>query len=246
MVSSHYLFRHAPRLVGTISRSTRQSFRAQSVILPWVQQQQQQQQQRSASVTCRFFSDSSSKGENEDKKSETLENEDKNTEAIENKDEKSETIENKDEKSETRVEFEIDDFRVRKAGSNEKEEKNEDENSDTIDIEINEYVEKEPLSKRAREKLGIDRSLYTEEVPVRMPDMDEGDNMILRWYHEEGDVILRNDILCDIATPNFSFAMQTEDEHPAILSKILVDASDKKTVPDEEVICILLHPRKEP
>jgi len=236
MVSSHYLFRHAPRLVGTISRSTRQSFRAQSVILPWVQQQQQQQQQRSASVTCRFFSDSSSKGENEDKKSETLENEDKNTEAIENK----------DEKSETRVEFEIDDFRVRKAGSNEKEEKTEDENSDTIDIEINEYVEKEPLSKRAREKLGIDRSLYTEEVPVRMPDMDEGDNMILRWYHEEGDVILRNDILCDIATPNFSFAMQTEDEHPAILSKILVDASDKKTVPDEEVICILLHPRKEP
>jgi len=234
MVSSHYLFRHAPRLVGTISRSTRQSFRAQTTLLPWIQQQQRQQ--RSASVTCRFFSDSRSKGENEDKKTETLENEDKNTEAIENK----------DEKSETRVEFEIDDFRVRKAGSNEKEEKTEDENSDTIDIEINEYVEKEPLSKRAREKLGIDRSLYTEEVPVRMPDMDEGDNMILRWYHEEGDVILRNDILCDIATPNFSFAMQTEDEHPAILSKILVDASDKKTVPDEEVICILLHPRKEP
>ena len=93
--------------------------------------------------------------------------------------------------------------------------------------------------------IDLDRSLYTKEVKVRMPEMDEYDARILKWYKKEGDVVLRDDSLCDIATDSFDFTMQTEDEHPAIMGPILVPASETEIVPDDTVICILLH-KEEP
>ena len=70
----------------------------------------------------------------------------------------------------------------------------------------------------------IDRSTYTQEVPVRMPDMGEGKGKILKWYKEEGDIVQRRDILCDIETDDFTFGMETDDEDVAIMGKILVKA----------------------
>jgi hypothetical protein len=86
----------------------------------------------------------------------------------------------------------------------------------------------------------VDRSKYTEEIKVRMPDMGEGEGKILTWYKQEGDVVKRQDILCDIETPDFTFGMETDDEHLAIMGKILVPAPSEP-IKDGEVICILLH-----
>lgn len=46
----------------------------------------------------------------------------------------------------------------------------------------------------------IDKSLFTEVVKVRMPDMGEGDGKILEWYKQEGDLIRRDEALCLIET----------------------------------------------
>lgn len=87
----------------------------------------------------------------------------------------------------------------------------------------------------------LDPSDYTNKIPVRMPDMGQGHGKILRWYVAPGDVVLREDVLCDIETPDFVFGMETEDEHPAIMGEILVQAPSGE-VKDEDIICYLLHP----
>ena len=87
----------------------------------------------------------------------------------------------------------------------------------------------------------LDPAKYQQKVPVRMPDMGEGNGKILKWYKKEGDVILREDILCDIETPDFVFGMETDDEHPAIMGEILVEAPSKE-IEDDTIICYLLHP----
>ena len=57
------------------------------------------------------------------------------------------------------------------------------------------------------EKVTVDPALYTEEIKVKMPDMGEGQGRILQWFKQEGDVVVRRDILCDIETDDFTFGM---------------------------------------
>jgi hypothetical protein len=87
----------------------------------------------------------------------------------------------------------------------------------------------------------LDPEKYKHEIPVRMPDMGEGGGKILRWYKQEGDVILREDVLCDIETKDFVFGMETDDEHPAIMGQILVEAPSEELA-DNQIICYLMHP----
>lgn len=75
---------------------------------------------------------------------------------------------------------------------------------------------------------------------MKMPDMGEGDGKILTWYKEEGDIVKRGDVLCDIETDDFTFGMETDDEQLGIMGSILVPAPSEK-IPDGQVICILLH-----
>lgn len=92
----------------------------------------------------------------------------------------------------------------------------------------------------------VDRSRFTEEVPVRMPDMGspDGSYKIVEWFKSEGDVVHRDDILCDIETPDFTYGLETEDENLAILGKIHFDAPSEG-LSDGQVICTLLHEEKE-
>ena len=62
---------------------------------------------------------------------------------------------------------------------------------------------------------------YPHKIPVNMPDFGSP-GKILRWYFKEGDVIVRQDVLCDIETPNFVCGMETGDEHPAIVSAVIL------------------------
>jgi len=60
-----------------------------------------------------------------------------------------------------------------------------------------------------------------------------------------GDVVVWNDMLCDVDVEGFSFGMQNEDEEPALMGKIFHEASEDDVVKDGEPICILLHKRNE-
>ena len=95
-------------------------------------------------------------------------------------------------------------------------------------------------TKHPEESLEGDRESYSVEILVKMPDMGEGDdNKIEAWYKKEGDIIKRNDILCDIATPDFTFGMVTEDECDAIMGEIHVPAGE--IARDHEPICTIYH-----
>jgi hypothetical protein len=101
----------------------------------------------------------------------------------------------------------------------------------------------EPNTKRHAESTleGDDRSHYTVEIKIRMPDMGEGnDNKVVKWYKQTGDIIKRNDIMCDIETPDFTFGMVTEDEFDSIMGEIFVKEGPE-FVKDGTVICNVWH-----
>lgn len=90
----------------------------------------------------------------------------------------------------------------------------------------------------------IDRTKFTQEIPVKMPDLGNsaGTSKVVKWYFAPGDVIQRGDVLCDIETPDFTFGMETDDEELGVLGEISVETG--VPVPDNEVICILYHEAK--
>ena len=69
-----------------------------------------------------------------------------------------------------------------------------------------------------------DKSKYTHEVKVEMPDIgDLKGGTIETWYKRPGDVIHRDDVVCDIRTEDFTFGMVTDDDFDSIMGKILVE-----------------------
>jgi len=88
---------------------------------------------------------------------------------------------------------------------------------------------------------GDDRSLYSVEIKIRMPDMRDGNDIkIVKWYKQTGDIIKCNDIMCDIETPDFTFGMVTEDEFDSIMGEIFVKEGPE-FVNDGIVICNVWH-----
>lgn len=86
------------------------------------------------------------------------------------------------------------------------------------------------------------RSHYTIPIVVKMPDMSTEDdlhNTIERWYKQPGDVVQRNDVLCDIGTPDFTFGMVTDDEDDCLMGDVHVE--EGSMVADDTPICTLLH-----
>jgi pyruvate/2-oxoglutarate dehydrogenase complex dihydrolipoamide acyltransferase (E2) component len=84
-----------------------------------------------------------------------------------------------------------------------------------------------------------------------MPDMSLGGdddnhgpmganhNMVEEWFKRPGDIIRKNDVLCDITTPDFTFGMVTDDDEMAIMGDIHVPAGVH--VPDHTPICTVYH-----
>lgn len=90
----------------------------------------------------------------------------------------------------------------------------------------------------------LDRSLYTKEIPIKMPDLGAGNGKILRWFKQPGDVIVYEDVLCDIETSDFTFGMEIEDEELGILKEINVPKGT--IVEPETLICTLYHEKNSP
>lgn len=58
----------------------------------------------------------------------------------------------------------------------------------------------------ANDDIDIDRSKFTHEIKIRMPDMGAGEGKVVHWFKKEGDIIKTGDTLCDIETPvRFAF-----------------------------------------
>lgn len=105
------------------------------------------------------------------------------------------------------------------------------------------YEDQEPNEQRheSDDTVVLDRSKFTVPIPITMPDMGNGDqNKVIKWYKQPGDIIKRNDILCDIETPDFTFGMVTEDEFDSIMGDIVVEAGPTP-IPDHTIICQVWH-----
>ncbi|KAL3928138.1 MAG: hypothetical protein SGBAC_012776 [Bacillariaceae sp.] len=91
------------------------------------------------------------------------------------------------------------------------------------------------------EDLDGSRVNFTVPIVINMPDMND-DNLISKiekWYKEPGDIIKRNDILCDITTPDFTFGMVTEDDVDAIMGEQHVQEGE--SAEDNAPICTIYH-----
>jgi hypothetical protein len=95
----------------------------------------------------------------------------------------------------------------------------------------------------------IDRSKYTDPIPIPMPDLGTSHgnspdrySLVKEWFFQKGDIIQHEDVLCDIQTPDFTFGMETDDEGITIMGDILVPAG--QPVPDGTVLCYTLHESK--
>mmetsp|Transcript_24626 Transcript_24626/g.53101 ORF Transcript_24626/g.53101 Transcript_24626/m.53101 type:complete len:212 (+) Transcript_24626:182-817(+) len=104
-------------------------------------------------------------------------------------------------------------------------------------------------SKKKHDDSDIDRSKFTHEVKVSMPDMGDSDlggddadalGVVDKWYKEEGDIIKRDDVICDIRTKVFTFGMMTDDDYDSIMGKILIPEESDPVKPGT-VICITLN-----
>jgi hypothetical protein len=89
-------------------------------------------------------------------------------------------------------------------------------------------------------EIEINPEEYTREISVELPDFEESKGRIVKWYHEEGDIIRPNDTICDIETDLFTFGMDIEDEKEGILKEILIPAGEEKYKPGTP-ICTILH-----
>jgi hypothetical protein len=95
----------------------------------------------------------------------------------------------------------------------------------------------------------IDRSKFTDKIPVPMPDLGTSNgnspdrlSKINEWFFKPGDIVQHEDVLCDIETPEFTFGMETDDEEVTIMGEILVPVGTP--VPDGTVLCYMLHESK--
>jgi hypothetical protein len=86
----------------------------------------------------------------------------------------------------------------------------------------------------------LDPSLYTREMPIRMPNMGKYDAKVVRWYKQEGDPVEFNDVLCDIVTEDFTFGMVNEEENTALMGEITVPAGPDR-IHDGDLLCTLMH-----
>lgn len=100
----------------------------------------------------------------------------------------------------------------------------------------------EDTTKKDNDKsFNIDRSEFTEEVPIELPDLGDGNRgKVAKWYHEEGGVIQQGDVLCDIETESFTFSLDVDDECLGILDRQL-QPEDGEYIDPGTKLCVILH-----
>ncbi|KAL3786514.1 hypothetical protein ACHAW5_002054 [Stephanodiscus triporus] len=88
--------------------------------------------------------------------------------------------------------------------------------------------------------IDIDRTKFTREVKIEMPDVgDDIGGVIEKWHKKEGDLIRRDEVICDIRTELFTFGMLTDDDYDSIMGKILIPEESDPVQPGT-VLCTTL------
>ncbi len=86
-------------------------------------------------------------------------------------------------------------------------------------------------------------SEYTTPIVIEMPQVDaneSGDKFFVeKWHKQPGDFLEKEDVLCEIATPDFVFGMQIDDEETGIMGEIHAEEGVK--VPCHAPICTIYH-----
>ena len=90
-------------------------------------------------------------------------------------------------------------------------------------------------------------SLFTVPIVIEMPKIDDDDEssssavpfFVETWHKRPGDRLDRDDVLCDISTPDFVFGMQIDDEQAGIMGEIHVQQG--VGVPCHTPICTIYH-----
>ena len=86
-------------------------------------------------------------------------------------------------------------------------------------------------------------SEFTKPIVIEMPQVDaneSGDNFFVeKWHKQPGDFLEKDDVLCEIATPDFVFGMQIDDEETGIMGEIHAEGGVK--VPCHAPICTIYH-----
>ncbi|KAL7457348.1 hypothetical protein ACHAWC_008892 [Mediolabrus comicus] len=82
-----------------------------------------------------------------------------------------------------------------------------------------------------------DTSKFTHEIKVEMPDVgDSTGGTIETWYKKPGDIIQRDEVICDIRTEQFTFGMLTDDDFDSVMGEILVE-EESGVVEPGTIIC---------
>jgi hypothetical protein len=129
---------------------------------------------------------------------------------------------------------------LRRFGSKDSEKPEQNQQQQPKKSIIDQYIEEH--QQEIIDEKSIDKSQFKHEILIKVPDVGQGqhENKVTRWYKEPGDIVQREDILCDIKTPGFTFGMATDDEDVAIMGKILIEAGSEN-VNIDDVLCIILH-----
>ncbi|KAL3822231.1 hypothetical protein ACHAXA_000671 [Cyclostephanos tholiformis] len=91
--------------------------------------------------------------------------------------------------------------------------------------------------KNVNDASDIDRAKFTHEVKIEVPDVgDDIECVIQKWHKKEGDLIKRDEVICDIRTKLFTFGMLTDDDYDSIMGKILIQEESDPIRPGT-VIC---------
>ena len=87
----------------------------------------------------------------------------------------------------------------------------------------------ESKTERKKKKSESELSIFTVPIVIEMPQIDEEDGsqddpvfFVEKWHKFPGDFLEKDDVLCEIATPDFSFGMQIDDEEAGIMGEIHV------------------------
>ena len=110
--------------------------------------------------------------------------------------------------------------------------------------------EPEGVSAAATRNNGDPSSLFTVPIVIEMPKIDGDESsasdvhsFVETWHKQPGDRLERDDVLCDISTPEFVFGMQIDDKQAGIMGEIHVQQG--VGVPCHTPICTIYHQEEE-
>ncbi len=138
------------------------------------------------------------------------------------------------------------------SGSNNNDNMNNGESNDTPSVSSGQasitleggWTEEEKDRTQKEEKTeDTESSLYTNPIVVEMPQVDASDSgenfFVEKWHKRPGDFLEKDDVLCEIATPDFVFGMQIDDEETGIMGEIHAEEGVK--VACHAPICTIYH-----